>query len=162
MIPIPLQNFRNLCCCFTDCRHINIDLDSICMKCMHDIRNLRRSQTNFFQLFIMRKHLFWRCVHHNFTFIHNDNTVSKFRFSYITRADASNRCPTGFLLQASYDNGRTWTDLRTLTAETDGLPTGGYGMTYTSPVITADKPFTLLRITMTSAVYKNYLVLAEL
>lgn len=91
-----------------------------------------------------------------------EEAVSKFRFSYITRADASNRCPTGFLLQASYDNGRTWTDLRTLTAETDGLPTGGYGMTYTSPVITADKPFTLLRITMTSAVYKNYLVLAEL
>lgn len=94
--------------------------------------------------------------------INLEEEISKFRFSYTTRADASNRTPTGFLLQASYDNGNTWTDLRTLTAEDDGLPTGGYGMSYTSPTITAEKPFKMLRITMTSAVYKNYLVLAEL
>lgn len=91
-----------------------------------------------------------------------DEAISMFRFSYTSRPDSYKYFPSELLIQASYDGGYTWTDLRTLTAAADGLPSGGYSMSYTSPTITAPEPFTLLRITMTESTYKNYLVLAEL
>ncbi|MBQ8227317.1 MAG: CotH kinase family protein [Bacteroidaceae bacterium] len=87
--------------------------------------------------------------------------INKFRISYTSRPNSDKYFPTALLFQASYDDGKTWTDLRTLTSDNDGLPTTGYSISYTSPVIKAEKPFTLLRITMTSASYKNYLVWAE-
>lgn len=98
---------------------------------------------------------------HPYIDINLPEALSKFRFSYTTRPDVSDRNPMEFSLQASYDNGYSWVEIRTLSAEADGMPSSGRGVSYTSPIISAAEPFTLLRLEMTRASYKNYLCLAE-
>lgn len=98
---------------------------------------------------------------HPYIDINLPEALSKFRFSYTTRPDANDRNPLEFSLQASYDNGSSWVEITTISAEADGMPANGKGLSYTSPVITAAMPFTLLRLEMTRANYKNYLCLAE-
>lgn len=98
---------------------------------------------------------------HPYIQIDLSDELSQFRFSYTTRPDNADRMPLALLVQTSTD-GRTWSDLRTLTAEADGLPVSGLSATYTSPTMKAAAPFRHLRLTMTAANYKNYLCLAEL
>ena len=98
---------------------------------------------------------------HPYIDIHLDEPLSKFRFSYTTRPDTYDRCPSSFSVQVSYDMGQSWVELTSLSTETDGLPVNGISMSYTSPTISAEQPFTWLRLEMTSATYKNYLCLAE-
>lgn len=87
--------------------------------------------------------------------------ISHFSFEYVTRPDAANKCPSEFSVQVSSDGGATWTEVKKLTTA-DGLPTNGYSLRYTSPIISAEKPFDRVRLEMTKATYKNYLCLAEL
>ena len=87
--------------------------------------------------------------------------ISHFSFEYVTRPDAANKCPSEFSVQVSSDGGVTWTEVKKLTTA-DGLPTNGYSLRYTSPIISAEKPFDRVRLEMTKATYKNYLCLAEL
>ncbi len=98
---------------------------------------------------------------HPYIDIRLPEALSKFRFSYTTRPDVNDRCPHSFSIQASYDNGLSWVEISSLSAANDGMPSSGRNASYTSPIISADKPFTLLRLEMTSAGYKNYLCLAE-
>ena len=81
------------------------------------------------------------------------------QFSYITRANNSDRAPLGLILQGSTD-GNTWTDLRKFTQVDDALPTG-HGETYTSPVISLSQSYSKLRLQLTAAQHKNYLVFSE-
>jgi len=84
--------------------------------------------------------------------------MSELQFTYSTRIN-SDRAPLGFILQASND-GVTWTDIRTFTAETDGLPTLR-GATYESPVVELGDAYSYLRLQLTAAQRKNYFVLSE-
>ncbi len=83
----------------------------------------------------------------------------RLKLSYITR-NSNNRCPTAFILQASED-GNEWTDIRTFTAFDDNLPTTG-NAEYLSPVVElGSTKYNHLRIQLTEAQYKNYLVMSE-
>ncbi len=60
------------------------------------------------------------------------------------------------------DNGNNWTLARTLTTA-DGLPTGGSGQVYTSPIISLGSSTSYLKILQTSGEYsKNHMALAEM
>lgn len=85
--------------------------------------------------------------------------IQNFRFGYITRSSGIERTPLSFVVYTSSD-GVQWQPVRELTTD-DGIPSGGMGLTYESPTITLDAPTRYLRLEMTSANYKNYLVLAE-
>lgn len=89
-----------------------------------------------------------------------DQDIQKFRIGYTTRFDVGNRVPLSFLVQVS-DDGLSWYDARTLTAE-DGVPQSGIGAMYNSPTITLDSPCKYIRFKMLTASYKNYLCLSEL
>lgn len=86
--------------------------------------------------------------------------ISKLRFNYTTRYDQAGRCPTGLAWQVSGDGGATWTTVKTLTTA-DGLPSNQTGASYTSPTIDLGGTYSLMRLTLLSADYKNYLCLAE-
>ena len=61
------------------------------------------------------------------------------------------------------NNGSSWTLVRTLDYIADGMPRGGSGQEYTSPVISLGGKYSYLRIVQTSGEYsKNHLALAEL
>ena len=85
-------------------------------------------------------------------------SLDRLKLSYTTRP-TNDYAPLGFILQGS-NNGTTWTDLRTLTAEADNLPTTA-GTAYMSPLIELGKPYAYLRLQMTASQRKNYLVLSE-
>ena len=87
------------------------------------------------------------------------NPIYNFSFSYITRSDMGDRAPLGLILQGSNDGSR-WTDIRTFTQESDNLPTET-SATYTSPIITLKQGYKSLRLQLTAAQHKNYLVLSE-
>lgn len=87
--------------------------------------------------------------------------ISKLRFNYTTRTDTENRNPTGLAWQVSGDNGATWTTVKTLTTA-DGLPTSEErGRDYTSPTIDLGGNYSMMRLLLVSAEYKNYLCLSE-
>ena len=88
-----------------------------------------------------------------------EEEVQNFTFGYSTSFRTADRFPLSFLLQVSAD-GETWIDVKDYTAE-DGLPQSGVGMTYEAPLIRLDSPCRFVRLTMTEANYKNYLVLSE-
>ncbi len=80
------------------------------------------------------------------------------QFEYTTR-NTNNYAPLGLILQGSND-GSTWTNLRTLTATDDNLPTTA-NTTYMSPVIDLGGAYSRLRLQLTASQRKNYLVLSE-
>ena len=80
------------------------------------------------------------------------------QFSYTTRSN-SNYAPLGLILQASND-GTAWTDIRSFTDKDDGLPTTT-NATYTSPTIELGQAYNRLRLQLTAAQHKNYLVFSE-
>ena len=88
-----------------------------------------------------------------------EEELQQFVFGYTTSFKHDNRTPLSFFLQVSAD-GEEWTDVKDFTAE-DGVPQSGVGVTYESPLVSLDAPCRFIRLTMTEASYKNYLVLSE-
>ena len=87
-------------------------------------------------------------------------SIYTLKFSYTTRSNDAKYAPKGFMLQGSKD-GVNWEDAYELTPEKDNLPTGA-GETYVSPVISLGDHYNHLRLQLTAATYKNYLVMSEL
>ena len=87
-------------------------------------------------------------------------TMSELKFEYTTRKDGGNDyAPLGLILQGSTD-GSTWVNVKTFTADADNLPTTK-DATYTSPAITWSTSYKHLRLQLTAAQRKNYLVFSE-
>ena len=84
--------------------------------------------------------------------------ISALQFYYQTRIDSNNRNPYAFKVYASADNA-TWHEVAYLD-ESDGIPTIGPGVEYTSPVIKADGAYRYWKFEQTACSYKNYLVLS--
>ncbi len=82
----------------------------------------------------------------------------RLQFSYTTRNSGS-YAPLGLILQGSND-GDTWTDIRTFTVANDNLPTT-QDATYTSPTVDLGNSYSRLRLQLTAAQHKNYLVFSE-
>ena len=85
--------------------------------------------------------------------------ISDLRFYYIGRTDTSKYNVYEWRIEASND-GVWWTEIDILN-ESDGIPTSGRGVSYTSPTISLGKPYSYLRFTASSVGYKNYLCLSE-
>ena len=86
------------------------------------------------------------------------DALYRLQFEYTTRK-GNDYAPLGLILQGS-NNGSTWDDIQTFTAEKDGLPTER-DATYKSPVIALGKSYNKFRLQLTSAQRKNYLVFSE-
>ena len=88
-----------------------------------------------------------------------ERELQQFIIGYSTSFRTSERMPQSFFLQVSQD-GEDWIDVRDF-GEEDGVPQFGIGMTYESPLVVLEAPCKFIRLTMTQANYKNYLVLSE-
>lgn len=88
-----------------------------------------------------------------------ERDLKLFTIGYSTSFSHSNRTPRCFLLQVRAE-GEEWRDVRYFTAD-DGVPQNGAGLTYESPLVELDTPCRYIRLIMTEASYKNYLVLSE-
>lgn len=84
-------------------------------------------------------------------------SLSALKFSYITR-NTGDYAPRGFIIQGS-NNGTDWDDAYELN-DKDNLPMGT-NETYTSAVISLGQEYKHLRLQMTAASHKNYLVMSE-
>lgn len=82
----------------------------------------------------------------------------RLQFEYTTRNSGS-YAPLGLILMGSND-GETWNDIQTFTADKDNLPTTA-DATYLSPIILTGQAYKHLRLQLTSAQHKNYLVFSE-
>ena len=85
--------------------------------------------------------------------------LEQFQFQYTTR-NQNNYAPLGFILQGSNDDGDSWNEIRKFTVDEDKLPVTPAG-TYLSPIINAGQTYGKLRLQLTAAQHKNYLVLSE-
>ena len=85
--------------------------------------------------------------------------LEQFQFQYITR-NQTNYAPLGFILYGSNDGGETWDEIRKFTAAEDKLPNTPAAI-YLSPIINAGQTYGKLRLQLTAAQHKNYLVLSE-
>jgi len=81
------------------------------------------------------------------------------KFEYTTRSGNNNYAPLSFILQGS-NNGTSWSEVKTFTADADDLPTTP-DATYTSEVVNLGNNYKYLRWQLTSAQRKNYLVFSE-
>lgn len=86
-------------------------------------------------------------------------TIENFCFSYTTSTQ-NNRFPQGFCISAMNKKTGKWEELGTLSME-DNLPQENVKK-YTSPVYSLGANYTTIRVELTKASYKNYMVLAEL
>lgn len=87
--------------------------------------------------------------------------MSAFCFEYTT-SEQNNRFPLGWNITAKNSGTGTWETLGTLSQAADNLPVN-YLEEYQSPVFEfGDKHYSAVRIELTNASYKNYLVLSEL
>ena len=84
--------------------------------------------------------------------------ISALQFYYQTRIDSNNRNPYAFRVYASHDNA-VWNEVAYYD-ESDGIPTIGTGVEYTSPVIEAGEAYRYWKFEQTACAYKNYLVLS--
>ena len=82
----------------------------------------------------------------------------RLQFSYTTRNSGS-YAPLGLILQGSND-GIQWKDIRSFNVSDDDLPTT-QDATYTSPDINLGGAYQRLRLQLTAAQHKNYLVFSE-
>ena len=82
----------------------------------------------------------------------------RLKLEYTTRYN-NDYAPLGFILMGSND-GITWDEIKTFEQVRDALPTG-HAETYLSPVINLGKAYKRLRIQLTAAQRKNYLVFSE-
>ena len=74
-------------------------------------------------------------------------SISEFAIKYQRRMNNNNNRPTEIIIEGSND-GETFTAIRTLTAEADGLPTVQGNDTYTSPIISAGAAYRYVRFTV--------------
>ncbi|MCF0198023.1 MAG: hypothetical protein HUK02_01690, partial [Bacteroidaceae bacterium] len=84
--------------------------------------------------------------------------IKNFKFSYTLRNDIPGYGLLSFIVQGSND-GQAWEDIRTFTAERDGLPTE-QGGSYESPII-GTRSYKYLKLQLTSSQKANYLVLSS-
>ena len=74
-------------------------------------------------------------------------SISEFAIKYQRRMNNNNNRPTEIIIEGSND-GETFTAIRTLTAEADGLPTVQGNDTYTSAIINAGAAYRYIRFTV--------------
>ena len=86
--------------------------------------------------------------------------MSHIQFHYTDRTGTSRYNIQEWRIEASAD-GEQWTAITTLN-ESNGLPTTGNEVTYTSPTIDLGGSYSYLRFVATKVGYKNYLCLSEL
>ena len=85
--------------------------------------------------------------------------LRKIQFYYMGRTDAVKYNIYEWLIEASTD-GQNWEKVAVLN-ESNGIPTTGSGVTYTSPTIDFGKSCNHVRFTAARVGHKNYLCLAE-
>lgn len=86
--------------------------------------------------------------------------VSDIQFHYVGRPGTSKYNIFEWKIEASND-GSSWTEITTIN-ESNGLPTEGNGVAYTSPTISLGAKYSHLRFTAVKVGYKNYLCISEL
>lgn len=88
--------------------------------------------------------------------------VEMIQLYYMTRNILPSRNPTGFEIHVS-DDGKEWNNVRTFTADTDGLPLQQPSGTFTTPTIDLKGSYSKIRLVQTGCEYsKNHLAFAEL
>lgn len=88
-------------------------------------------------------------------------SVEMIQLYYMTRP-SNGYNPLGFEIHVS-DDGEVWNNVRTFTADADGLPVQQPNGTYTTPTIDLKGSYSKIRFVQTGCEYsKNHLVLAEL
>ena len=86
--------------------------------------------------------------------------TDNFRFEYTT-ADYSERLPYGWCITAKAKDTEEWETIATLQYYEDNLPKQTY-TPYKSEVYSLEKEYSAVRLELTQAAYKNYMVLADL
>lgn len=86
--------------------------------------------------------------------------VSDIQFHYVGRTGTNRYNIFEWKIEASND-GKQWKEI-TIINESNGLPTEGEGVAYTSPTIALGAPYSHLRFTAVKVGYKNYLCISEL
>lgn len=86
--------------------------------------------------------------------------VSDIQFHYTGRPGTSRYNIFEWKIEAS-DDGNQWKEI-TIINESNGLPTEGNGVAYTSPTIPLGAAYSYLRFTAVRVGYKNYLCIGEL
>ncbi len=87
-------------------------------------------------------------------------SVDNFCFAYTTSTQ-NNRFPQGFCISAKNKQTGKWEEIGSLSMETDNLPQKNIER-FTSPVYALDNKYDAIRLELTKASYKNYMVLSEL
>lgn len=85
--------------------------------------------------------------------------ISALKFYYMGRTNSNTYNICEWIIEAS-NNGEEWNKIDVLDY-TDGIPTQGAGVEYTSPAIPLGAPYRYLRFTASEVMYKNYLCLSE-
>ena len=85
--------------------------------------------------------------------------LCQIQFYYMGRTDAVKYNILEWVIETSTD-GKSWEKVAVLD-ESNGIPTTGSGVTYTSPTIDFGKPCSHVRFTAARVGHKNYLCLAE-
>lgn len=86
--------------------------------------------------------------------------TDNFRFEYTT-ADYNERLPYGWHITAKAKDTEEWETIATLQLYEDNLPMQTY-TPYKSEVYSLEKEYTAVRLELTQAAYKNYMVLSDL
>ena len=86
--------------------------------------------------------------------------TDNFRFEYTT-ADYNERLPYGWHITAKAKDTEEWETIATLQYHEDNLPMQTY-TPYKSEVYSLEKEYTAVRLELTQAAYKNYMVLSDL
>lgn len=87
-------------------------------------------------------------------------SVDNFCFAYTTSTQ-NNRFPQGFCISAKNKQTGKWEEIGSLSMEADNLPQKNIER-FTSPVYALDNKYDAIRLELTKASYKNYMVLSEL
>ena len=88
------------------------------------------------------------------------NTLDNFCLSYTT-SNQNNRFPQGLRITAYNKNSAAWDEIAVLTQENNALPQTNLEV-FTTPKYNLGKSYTALRVELTKASYKNYMVMADL
>ena len=86
-------------------------------------------------------------------------TIDHFCFSYTT-SNRNNRFPQGWYITAYNSYTGTWDKISTLSLSEDNLPMD-YLTEYTSPVYALGEKYSRIRVELTQASHKNYMVISE-
>ena len=87
-------------------------------------------------------------------------TLEEFCLSYVT-SDQTNRYPQGWRITARNDRTGEWDEIDILTLEEDALPQTNLEE-FTTPQYTLGENYTAIRLELTDASYKNYMVIGDL